>query len=164
MSVLSVRAADQFVTFTPSADGLTLYAAGSAVPVIWCSDDDHKGVLMAVENLQADFERVVGVKAGRTATAAADVKILVGSADQSPLIKQLIKAKKLDKKQLQGAREKYIITTLHAPLEGIEGDVLLIAGSDKRAYRPGTGGPTCPYRPARPSASVPVSIPTASLR
>lgn len=147
------------------------------MPAIWCSDDDHKGVLMAVENLQADFEKVVGVKPGKVTAAAAGVKIIVGSADKSPLIKQLIKAKKLDKKQLEGAREKYIITTLHAPLEGIEGDVLLIAGSDKRGtiygiyecrarwvYRPGTGGPTCPFRPARQSASVPVSIPTVSLR
>lgn len=33
------------------------YAAGSPAPAIWCSDDDHKGVLMAVENLQADFEK-----------------------------------------------------------------------------------------------------------
>ena len=132
MSVLSVQAADQFVTFAPSEGGLTLYAAGSPAPTIWCSDDDHKGVLMAVENLQADFEKVVGVKPGKVTAAAAGVKIIVGSADKSPLIKQLIKAKKLDKKQLEGAREKYIITTLHAPLEGIEGDVLLIAGSDKR--------------------------------
>lgn len=132
MSVLSVQAADKFVTFAPSEGGLTLYAAGSPAPAIWCSDDDHKGVLMAVENLQADFEKVVGVKPGKVTAAAAGVKIIVGSADKSPLIKQLIKAKKLDKKQLEGAREKYIITTLHAPLEGIEGDVLLIAGSDKR--------------------------------
>lgn len=132
MSVWSVQAADQFVTFAPSEDGLTLYAAGSPAPAIWCSDDDHKGVLMAVENLQADFEKVVGVKPDKVTAAAAGVKIIVGSADKSPLIKQLIKAKKLDKKQLEGAREKYIITTLHAPLEGIEGDVLLIAGSDKR--------------------------------
>ena len=129
---MSVQAADQFVTFAPSEGGLTLYAAGSPAPAIWCSDDDHKGVLMAVENLQADFEKVVGVKPGKVTAAAAGVKIIVGSADRSPLIKQLIKAKKLDKKQLEGAREKYIITTLHAPLEGIEGDVLLIAGSDKR--------------------------------
>ena len=129
---MSVQAADKFVTFAPSEGGLTLYAAGSPAPAIWCSDDDHKGVLMAVENLQADFEKVVGVKPGKVTAAAAGVKIIVGSADKSPLIKQLIKAKKLDKKQLEGAREKYIITTLHAPLEGIEGDVLLIAGSDKR--------------------------------
>lgn len=132
MSVLSVQAADRFVTFAPSEGGLTLYAAGSPALTIRCSDDDHKGVLMAVENLQADFEKVVGVKPGKVTAAAAGVKIIVGSADKSPLIKQLIKAKKLDKKQLEGAREKYIITTLHAPLEGIEGDVLLIAGSDKR--------------------------------
>lgn len=64
--------------------------------------------------------------------AGKEVRIIIGSFDKSPLIRQLVKTGKLDGKELRGKNEKYIITTLHAPLEGLQGDVLLIAGSDKR--------------------------------
>ena len=61
-----------------------------------------------------------------------NVRILIGSFDESPFIKQLVKSKKLDARELKGKNEKFIITTVKDPAEGIPGEVLLIAGSDKR--------------------------------
>lgn len=43
-----------------------------------------------------------------------------------------MKSKKLDARELKGKNEKFIITTVKDPVEGIPGEVLLIAGSDKR--------------------------------
>ena len=56
--------------------------------------------------------------------------IIVGSLN-SKYIKQLIQKEKLEKKQLQGKNEKYIITTVDAPFNGVK-KALVIAGSDRR--------------------------------
>lgn len=121
------------MSFTQTGNSLSLLSPGNRSFTILCSGrDEHKGVLIAIDNLQADFERVCGVKPEKVNGTADNVKIIIGSIDSSPIIKQLIKAKKLDANLLKGKNEKYIITTLHSPLKGIEGDVLLIAGSDKR--------------------------------
>lgn len=45
--------------------------------------------------------------------------IIVGSLN-SKYIKQLIQKEKLEKKQLQGKNEKYIITTVDAPFNGVK--------------------------------------------
>ena len=94
---------------------------------------------MAVRNLQEDFFRAtntrpylkIGAKK-QVDEGAQKLRILIGSFDKSPLIKQLVKAKKLDVRELKGRNEKFIITTVTNPIEGVEGEVLLIAGSDKR--------------------------------
>ena len=94
---------------------------------------------MAVRNLQEDFFRVtntrpylkIGAKK-QVDEGAQKLRILIGSFDKSPLIKQLVKAKKMDVRELKGRNEKFIITTVTNPIEGVEGEVLLIAGSDKR--------------------------------
>lgn len=133
VTVLSPSAAEQFVSFTETSNGFPLFSPKDHSFTILCSDEDeHKGVLTAIDNLRADFEKVCGVKPEKANNTADNVKIIIGSIDNSPIIKQLIKAKKLDADLLKGKNEKYIITTLHSPLKGIEGDVLLIAGSDKR--------------------------------
>lgn len=86
---------------------------------IWCDDAEHRGVLLAVRNLQTDFEKVTTVKPELSNIAGKEVRIIIGSFDKSPLIRQLVKTGKLDGKELRGKNEKYIITTLHAPLEGL---------------------------------------------
>ncbi len=134
-----LKAADKFVTFNQEGGTLALTTTQQPNFSILCADEEHKGVLMAVRNLQEDFFRVtntrpylkIGAKK-QVGEGAQKLRILIGSFDKSPLIKQLVKAKKLDVRELKGRNEKFIITTVTNPIEGVEGEVLLIAGSDKR--------------------------------
>ena len=134
-----LKAADKFVTFNQEGGTLALPTTQQPNFSILCADEEHKGVLMAVRNLQEDFFRVtntrpylkIGAKK-QVDEGAQKLRILIGSFDKSPLIKQLVKAKKLDVRELKGRNEKFIITTVTNPIEGVEGEVLLIAGSDKR--------------------------------
>ena len=134
-----LKAADKFVTFNQEGGTLALTTTQQPNFSILCADEEHKGVLMAVRNLQEDFFRVtntrpylkIGAKK-QVDEGAQKLRILLGSFDKSPLIKQLVKAKKLDVRELKGRNEKFIITTVTNPIEGVEGEVLLIAGSDKR--------------------------------
>ena len=134
-----LKAADKFVTFNQEGGTLALTTTQQPNFSILCADEEHKGVLMAVRNLQEDFFRVtntrpylkIGAKK-QVDEGAQKLRILIGSFDKSPLIKQLVKAKKLDVRELKGRNEKFIITTVTIPIEGVEGEVLLIAGSDKR--------------------------------
>lgn len=132
LCVSVLNAAEPFVTFISADAKLPLVTPQNRSFSIWCDDAEHRGVLLAVRNLQTDFEKVTTVKPELSNIAGKEVRIIIGSLDKSPLIRQLVKTGKLDGKELRGKNEKYIITTLHAPLEGLQGDVLLIAGSDKR--------------------------------
>lgn len=124
----SVQAAEPFISFTPADACMELAQEGKAVELA-VSPEDHKGVGIAAENLTADFQRVTGQKAVISETATSSTGIIIGSADQSPLIKKLIKEKKIDGKALEGKHEKFIITTI----DHTDGDkVMVIAGSDKR--------------------------------
>lgn len=127
-----LKATETFVHFTPNDTGVALVTPSSQSFAIWCDEKEHAGVLTAISNLQTDFGRVTDVIPSLTNKGRQDVRVIVGSYDKSPLIRQLIKAGKLDAKELKNKNEKFIITTLHAPLEGLEGEILLIAGSDKR--------------------------------
>ena len=62
------------------------------------------------------------------------VRVIVVLTINRSFIRQLLKAGKLEKHLLEDKNEKFIITSAHNPLKGLEGDVLLIAGSDKARY------------------------------
>lgn len=132
LPVSSTWAADGFVTFNSQDAQFALVTPQSKAFAVWCDKTEHKGVLTAVQNLQTDFEKVTTVRPAMVHNPGKEVRIIVGSYDKSPLVRQLMKAGKLDAGLLKGKNEKFIITTLHAPLKGLEGEVLLIAGSDKR--------------------------------
>lgn len=128
----SLKATETFVHFTPENTGLPLVTPQSQSFSIWCDEKEHAGVLTAVRNLQTDFGKVTTIIPGLTNQKRQDVRIIVGSLDKSPLVRLLIKAGKIDINNLKNKNEKFIITTLHTPFEGLEGEILLIAGSDKR--------------------------------
>ena len=89
---------------------------------------DDKGVLRAVADLKDDFRKVSGVTpAERTGKQV----IIIGTAGKSAIIDQLIQNGKIPAQELKGKTEKYIISTVSNPAEGIE-SALVIAGSDKR--------------------------------
>ena len=56
--------------------------------------------------------------------------IMVGTL-KSRYIRELVKAKKIDASLLEGKNEKYLMTVVSAPLNGVN-EALVIAGSDKR--------------------------------
>ena len=111
-SVVSAMAAEQFVTFQPTAGGVCLTDMKGSITY---DSNDWKGVCIAIDNLKKDLEKVTGRN---------DFPIAVGTLGKSAVIDQLAKKKLIDAKQLKGKTEKVLITMAKGQL--------IIAGSDKR--------------------------------
>ncbi|MDO4461883.1 MAG: glycosyl hydrolase 115 family protein [Bacteroidia bacterium] len=128
---IAVQAKDNkgITHFSLSSDRFTLVENGKSLPIL-VDENDNSAVQIALKSLAADFGRVTGTDAQIVNTPTSGKSIIVGSLD-SKFIKQLIKSKKIDKLQLQGKVEKYIMTTVSNPIEGID-EALVIAGSDRR--------------------------------
>lgn len=114
---------------TVSADRFTLVQDGTPVTIIVNKSEDT-AILRAANDLVKDFGRVTGNMPALVESATADRAIIIGSLD-SPVIKDMVSRGKFDVSSLQGCREKYLIQTVKAPVEGI-GEALVIAGSDRR--------------------------------
>jgi len=110
--VQSLMAADSFVSFGWEADAVCL--TDQKGEVVYDSKD-WKGVLLAIENLKQDLQKVTG---------RSDYPLVVGTLGKSAIINKLAKKKLIDTAQLKGKREKFIITWVKGQL--------VIAGSDKR--------------------------------
>ena len=119
------------VTENLNAGGFTLISQSHPVTLL-VADNDKKGVLIAANNLQKDFERVCGSKAALLNAPSPDTKryVIAGTLESS-YIKQIVKAKKIDEKELKGKVEKYLMTVVDNPLPGVD-EALVIAGSDMR--------------------------------
>ncbi len=110
-AVVSVWAADRFVTFTPQGSAFCLTDQKGTIQY---DQNDWKGVHIAIANLKKDLEKVTGRQ---------DYPIVVGTLGKSAAIDQM--AKKVSAiKDLKGKTEMFIITTVK--------DQLVIAGGDKR--------------------------------
>lgn len=107
----------------------TLVEKGSPLPIVM-DDQEDVGVSKAASNLQKDFQRVTGQLPARMFKPEQKRLILIGTLS-SKYIKQCIQRKKLDASLLKGKNEKYVMTTISQPLEGVD-EALVIAGSDKR--------------------------------
>lgn len=121
--------ANQFVVFQKKNNSFPLVQNKKIVNILLDSKD-QKGINLAVENLREDCNRVFGLKPHLMTDVLESNCIIVGSLN-SIYVQQLIKSKKLDKKELLSKNEKYIITTVEQPFEGVE-NALVIAGSDRR--------------------------------
>ena len=86
---------------------------------------------MAIKNLQKDIAQVSGNRPEILNISNGDRQTIIIGSNESPFIKALFKTGKLEKEELNGKKEKYIIRTIDKPLEGID-RALVIAGSDKR--------------------------------
>jgi len=126
-----VWAAEQFVVFSSRPGSIALTTDDTQPLIIAADEADYKGISIALQSLLSDIGKVTGCQAEVRPEMQTGTRIIAGSVDRSRLIRQLVKEKKIDGKALKGKVEKYLITMLHNPL-GIEGDVLVIAGSDKR--------------------------------
>ncbi len=108
----TMRAAQQFVSFSSQPDAISLGGA-----TITFSSQEYEGVKIAIRNLQADFQRVLG-KAPLLSEGAGEATILIGTIGKNKDIDRLKLA------DLKGKREKFIITTVD--------NQIVIAGSDRR--------------------------------
>ncbi len=118
------------ITFkTLSSDRFTLVDKGLPIPVLLDENED-KGVVIATENLINDFYKVSGNRSTKLFTPQKGRIIIIGQLT-SKYIKELIKKKRLNAVELEGKKEKYLITTLLNPMPGVD-EALVIAGSDKR--------------------------------
>ena len=107
-----MMAADRFVFFGEQANSVCFSKLHGDIVT---DKNDFKGVHIAVENLKKDLNKVMG---------RADLPIVVGTVGKSKAIEPFFKKKVLDKKQIEGKREMFLITFSNGKL--------VIAGSDKR--------------------------------
>ena len=131
LGILSAEAIDHPGATLPvaSPERLALVSAGKPLPIV-VSSSDNPAVLHAAKNLQKDFERVTGILPFMGDDTQAQTAIIIGTLD-SPLIKEMVSKGKIDAGQLVGLTEKYMITTVTDPVDGIN-EALVITGSDRR--------------------------------
>jgi hypothetical protein len=125
-------AAPSYVSATGAAGSFPLVAAKKAT-VLVVSSSDHPGVQRVAADLQADIERVTGIRPELHLDAipvAAQV-VLIGSIDRSPLVADLVAAGRLDVTGIAGKWETSLTQVVANPVPGVP-RALVITGSDQR--------------------------------
>lgn len=132
LSVCSLRgvAAENFISFT-KGDGTIEIARNNNPIAIYQDPNEHSGVGMAIENLKKDLTAVTGNAPQIIRELSGKRAIIVCSADASGIAKELFAKGVIDKKEIEGKTEKFIIKAVKNPLSGID-EALIIMGSDKR--------------------------------
>lgn len=106
---------------------------GAAVELYVAAADDP-AVIRAAGDLQADVERVSGVRPELRHTVpetAADGLVLIGTLGASPVVDRLVAQGRLDVSRIKGRWEASVTQVVERPLPGVE-RALVIAGSDRR--------------------------------
>lgn len=131
LSVVSIAAfaAEPFVVFTPAGNHFPLISKGVPCPIYVDSSED-KGVMIAAGNLQQDILQVCGTKP-ELLTSTSSKRCIIAGTYSTPFVKRLMAANKIDKKELEGKNEKYILQVITNPCEGVE-EAVVIIGSDRR--------------------------------
>ena len=125
---LSLSAAKTFVGF--HSDGFVWIQNGKACPILTDEKED-KGVLRAINNLKKDATEVTGATPTIIQNPKGKKMLVIGTIEQSRWIQSLVASGKIEAKELEDQREKYIIQTIAQPFEGVD-EAIIIAGSDKR--------------------------------
>ena len=125
---VSAVATEKFVTSDRRQSELAVVKNGKPLGIYY-DRTDHAGVLMACESLCKDIEAVCGAAPVLSDTALKEC-ILVGSIN-TPLISRLLDSGKIDRNEIEGKKEKYIVCVVNKPAEGVD-KALVIVGSDKR--------------------------------
>jgi hypothetical protein len=121
-----------YITSEKKDGGFTLAAEGKAAPLLACSQD-YPGVIRVLKLLQTDILQVTDVQPAVLLDSIPRERevVIVGTLDKSPIVKQLVRDKKLDVEELAGKWETFLIQVVEQPLPDIE-RALVIIGSDKR--------------------------------
>ena len=117
---------EQFVFAEGESSWFPLATGGKSASIL-ADEADHKGVLRAVRDLKDDLRRVTG----SAPAVGSPYAVVVGTAGKSAAIDRLIREGKVDGGELSGKREKYLISVVQNPAEGLAA-ALVVAGSDKR--------------------------------
>ena len=127
-----------------------LFAQGRAAHILH-DGGDAKVVGIVADLLRQDIQRVTGGNADDAATAGAkanaltavdpSLAVIIGTLDNSALVKEAVASSKLDVAALRGQWESYRIAIVNNPLPKSHPEVkraLLIIGSDRRGAAYGT--------------------------
>jgi len=117
---------------TGSTSGFGIVANGSVADILVDANDKNT-VRLAARLFSEDIERVTGKKAKviNNVKSASPICVIVGTIDDSSLIKELIKSGKIDVSQVKGRWESHLRQVVDNPFKGIK-KALVIAGSDRR--------------------------------
>ncbi|MHB9055108.1 MAG: glycosyl hydrolase 115 family protein [Paludibacteraceae bacterium] len=124
-AMLSAQNAPSFILFSGDMGNWELTDASKPISIL-IDGNEFPGVQNAVLHLQNDLEMVTGKKPEVLNSINQSIKIIVGTYNKSKLINRLV-----EKADLEGKFEKFIIQTVQNPLEGVD-KALVIAGSDMR--------------------------------
>src|ERR1035437_2597592 len=116
----SVTGLGSYISTNPRGAAFTLVASRSAAPIS-VSTGDYPGVVRAVGDLQADIKRVTGVQPvsfDDQVPPGRDV-VIIGTIGHSPLIDDLVAAKKLDVSGIEGKRETSLQQVVQNPIPGV---------------------------------------------
>ncbi|RXK61743.1 glycosyhydrolase [Lacibacter luteus] len=111
--------------------GSSSYSISGATILV--DNNDHAVVQKAAHFFSTDMQSVTLKQSSviNSLSSFGKTVIIIGSADKSTFIKQLVQQKKLSIASLKGKWEAYTIQTIKNPFKGIE-QALVIAGSDRR--------------------------------
>ena len=126
------KAAQPFITEDKNQNVMVLKEKSLSLS-FWVNSNLDAGILRAVNNLQSDFEKVIGQRPiilNQNPNASSPL-IIIGTIGSNSIIDDLIKQKKIEGKELKGKNEKFIIQQVKNPFKGVD-EALVIAGSDKR--------------------------------
>ena len=126
VALLSAQDAPSFISFTEKSGIWELTDSKKPIAIL-VDENEYDGVKNAVSHLRTDIETVTGLKVFSTNSSLnQNVKIIVGTYGKNQLISKLI-----EKSDLEGKYENFIIQTIENPADGVE-KALVIAGSDLR--------------------------------
>lgn len=128
----NVQATERFITTEKTNDAILLKDKSVRIS-LYADAQMDAGIMRAVKNLQADFQKVTGEQPNilNQISGTTSPLIIIGTVGTKSVIDDLIKQKKIDGKSLIGKTEKYIIQNISNPFPGVS-EAIVIAGSDKR--------------------------------
>jgi hypothetical protein len=128
----NIQATERFIT-TEKTNDVILLKDKSVRISLYADAQMDAGIMRAVKNLQADFQKVTGEQPNilNQISGTTSPLIIIGTVGTKSVIDDLIKQKKIDGKSLIGKTEKYIIQNISNPFPGVS-EAIVIAGSDKR--------------------------------
>lgn len=127
---IAVSAADRFVSFHPESGSFPLITDGNPCP-IYIDGAEDKGVKIAAANLQEDMLRVCDTRPRLSEGASPAGQCVIVGTYNTPFIKKLMAEARIDKKELEGKNEKYLLQVVDNPCKGVD-RALVIIGSDRR--------------------------------
>lgn len=129
---IHISATEKFIVTDKSENTITLVEP-SLVPCILLNEDADPGIKRAALQLKDDLYKVTGNTPLyiHQLPKQSNPLVIIGTFGENLFINQLVEKGKLDKSELVGKREKFIIQTISNPFPGID-EALVIAGSDKR--------------------------------